>query len=248
MNLLVIDWDFFFPNPWIAKKDMTFEHLLEWDWSHQESRFFIEAIWPIRAIPFLRRGSLPGTSGEEQGFWDHFRFSDDARLYVSDSNCYSGIAPIWSSDVKRVVLCDAHHDSGYNGSAKRLTVRGEVTCDNWMARYRRKKRFVVYPDWHDTNRDGTPEIEVPRLEWSDFDAASVEFDRVHVCRSGAWVPPWLDEQFLDFVDRFPSPAPAAWLDQPENPQAYDIRAWREDAERMLAEEQKVRAGAEGGRH
>ena len=26
-----------------------------------------------------------------------------------------------------------------------------------------------------------------------------KIDRVHVCRSGCWVPPWLDKDFIEFV-------------------------------------------------
>lgn len=31
----------------------------------------------------------------------------------------------------------------------------------------------------------------------------MEFDAVSICRSGAWVPAWCDEQFVEFVKSCP---------------------------------------------
>ncbi len=34
----------------------------------------------------------------------------------------------------------------------------------------------------------------------DLAGKCIEVTAVHVCRSGAWTPPWLDEEFCRFVD------------------------------------------------
>lgn len=54
-----------------------------------------------------------------------------------------------------------------------------------------------------------------RQRVDDGDPIAEEFDTVFVCRSGAWVPPWCDGQFEEFLDA--APFEIIWLDsEPRN--------------------------------
>src|SRR3954470_22334198 len=74
-HALVLDWDYFFP----LKR--------EWEWNHWEAPAMIEgAVWAARAFDFfLRQKPLP-QSLAWRGFWNRFKFIDDAKLYYADSN------------------------------------------------------------------------------------------------------------------------------------------------------------------
>lgn len=195
-NLLVVDWDYFFKVPQHPDPDWSL-----YDWGHKETPFFIGPVWVIRAATFMgAKGAVPTTTGEERDFWSKFKFSPTARIYVSDSNSYSA-SQVLRQDTSRVVLFDAHHDSGYGGG--RVNYRkGIVTCDNWMMHYSKAHRTVVFPDWLNRDMWGTPEQSIYMATTKDYDFTRHTFDAVHVCRSGAWVPPWLDQDFITFVNGF----------------------------------------------
>lgn len=98
------------------------------------------------------------------------------------------------------------------------------------------KLRVRYPAWR-AGADGNlveceppPAVEVDRA----LDPGGpVEgwFDAVYVCRSGAWVPPWCDDAFEDFVDGPGAVLDTWWIDD-EFPRD---RAWDELAERQKFE-------------
>lgn len=192
MKLLVVDFDFFFP-----MKE-------EWDWSMKETPFYIDGIlWEIRASSFLYQGqALPVLNGLEKDFWDHWNLTNVSLVFYSDSNSYSGVLPCRDL-ITEVVLIDAHHDSGYNGSIKQA-IKGEITCDNWMYVYHNAKRLWVYPDWLDGANKQKSDQKTDRIRWSEYNSQGYTPDIVHICRSGAWVPPWCDSDFIKFVNSLSS--------------------------------------------
>ena len=196
MRLLTVDWDYFFPNPMESGESDPY---YLYDWGHREAPFFVgPLLWNIRAGAFAERGlPLPGTSGEELNFWSHFEFAPKAKLFVSDSHACAG-TPEVASGATEIWNLDAHHDFGYGP----VQPGGQFDCGDWLrmvemltaARVR-----VRYPRWK------PKALAVDRapagLDAKLFDPAEKMpvFDRLHICRSGAWSPTWLDEQFVQFV-------------------------------------------------
>ncbi|MCX9190083.1 hypothetical protein C3Y87_01375 [Carbonactinospora thermoautotrophica] len=199
MNLLVVDWDYFFP----FEQDEAGPAL--YDWGHFETPYHLEEVWRDRALDFLLCDRpLPGTTGRERRFWSRFRLTPGAVLYYADSNALAW-DPRVRAGVRAVWLYDAHHDCGY-GSAD-SGAAGQVRCDDWMCAYHRPgaELRVRYPRWRAHAMWSEPEPRVPVDRRVDDEApVRVVFDRVFVCRSGAWTPPWLDEAFFAFLRAAPA--------------------------------------------
>lgn len=207
-NLLVVDWDFFFPDlDGSGKPGSQF-----YDWGHKETEFFIHNVWGLRAATFLSNDMpLPQVNDEWKTFWDRFTFSPGAELFFAESNCYAVQTRV-TPDVGRVYLFDAHHDSGYNDSRtpKQIAEQFLYGCEDWMIHYWATEASlqVIYPRWKTWAFEAEPraKIYVPRM----FDDPNTlrhfaPFDKVFVCRSGAWVPSWCDPQFEEFIDMAPLP-------------------------------------------
>lgn len=230
MRLLVVDWDFFFPMVELPSRERVRGEAAMFDWGHAETVLNLEVVWPGRASVFLRHGyDLPGTSGQERGFWDRFRVRPHAELYVAESNAEAA-DPRVADDVTEVLLFDAHHDVGYRGDGDPDSVvdRGVYTCENWMLLYWAMGAHleVRYPRWRDYAVDVEPVPWVPVNRRVDDEASGDDtpVDRVFVCRSGSWVPPWLDQQFLDFVEACPVDVADELGDYPTTPRQFSREA------------------------
>lgn len=206
MNLLTVDFDYFFPMP--APDD--YDNWQLYDWGQKEASFFIGPIWTIRASGFLRAGmELPTVNDEWRTFSERFTFSDEfTTLYVGESHVsaagllHEGFDAIW--------LYDAHHDAGYQGAEQVAKIREEeqVDCENWMIAYHLwggvepEDMHVRYPRWKTWALDpdsGEPEPAIPvDRKMDDGQDNEVVFDGLYICRSGAWTPPWCDDQFDQF--------------------------------------------------
>jgi hypothetical protein len=183
MDYLTIDWDFFVPEKAI------------WDISHRESELYLNFLWTHRA-GLIEHSK---TSGEEKSFWRQLGVDMPDKVCVSDSHAYAYAVP---GDADRVVLFDAHHDCwARNGDG--------VACDNWLRIWleqdEAREALWVYPkhmidNWGKQSipKDLRSRVEV--MEWKGKIELD-EVDSVHVCRSGCWTPPWLDEDFIAFVMR-----------------------------------------------
>jgi hypothetical protein len=230
-NLLVVDWDYFFPTqePWGKQWEL-------WDWGHSEgSSIYFGPIWGIRAAEFDRAGvPRPMLNKEWIDWWERFNISEDAVLYYADSNVQAFNQEVRESVGRdpQVWLYDAHHDSGYgeNRDIKQIIRDNKVTCEDWMVGYRlnhQAELHVRYPTWKTWAMDKEPEPLVPVDRTFDNGLPNdVRFDTVFVCRSGAWVPPWCDHDFMDFI-----------TDAPVN-ELYELsecqpRDWNEDDVKRL---------------
>jgi hypothetical protein len=163
-------------------------------------------IWTSRAAALIASGKgLPGTTGEDLTFWDRFTFSPGAKLYVADSHARAW-TPRVRNRVTEVVNYDAHHDAGYHGDKTGFLAYGAASCDDWVLAYTGDciPVSVVYPRWRDWAMTAEPEppVPVPRRV-DDGTPDPVPFDRVFLCRSGAWVPPWADAAFYAFLAACP---------------------------------------------
>jgi len=183
-TLLTIDWDYFVPeNP-------------EFDLGHAEAPIFLDMMWRGRfgLLDHIR------ANGAEKGFWDSLGASLNGAgpTYVSDSHMY---AYSLLSGIDHVLLVDAHHDCWQEDSLGIDQGEGKIYCHNWLRVWlsKGKQRRVTWvrPEW---SKGG---FEVPKdlkRRISVADKVEGKIDRVHVCRSGCWTPPWLDGQFIEFVE------------------------------------------------
>lgn len=216
MNLLSIDWDYFFPEP-------EHDRMTLFDWGHQESRLFIEQLWEIRAAGFIHRQMpLPALSGQELGFWEQFQFSQSAKLWLSESHafaCEERLASLVKRKKPVIWSFDQHHDLGYGEGALARIKKGEIQCGDWLLAYSLWMNpyiHIRYPHWKtwafedefdyaldiDDHLKSIMHVDRQIIDDKNMDDLPV-FDAVFICRSGAWVPSWLDDDFFAFVDACP---------------------------------------------
>lgn len=222
-RLLVVDWDIFMPRGFEAstkvQKEMRArgDHPFNYDWGHREAEYFIGPAWLFRASAFLQRGiDLPELTGEQEKFWSQFDFNDDVEVFVGESNSFAVNAEVagayGGTDVTEVWLYDAHHDCGYNPAKdpEELVEEGIFDCGSWMAFYwaAGARLYVRYPEWCEwKQREGEmtlPRRAVNRRTASPTNGPKGPIDRVFICRSGAWMPSWHDEAFIEFVNKVPN--------------------------------------------
>ena len=213
--------------------------LPEWDIGHRESLLYLKMLWGTR-IWLMDKMK---TDGNEKTFWAWLGSRVDlkkASFFVSDSHCF---AYNLSSGVNRIISFDAHHDCWKNTSKE-----GEVFCDNWLRVWleggKRRKATWVRPDWLDKEILPLDKGIADRVEVRDFgqmDDLRLEGSViVHICRSGCWVPPWLDKAFLGFLmasgrslERMSVMQEGEWNPMTER--------WSEDdLKEVLANEERVR--------
>jgi len=183
-TVLSVDWDFFVPEK------------IEWDVGHREALFFLKALWATRLWLYDEMK----TDGREGLFWRWVSSWADlsgACLVVSDSHCFAYDV---TTEAQRVILVDAHHDCW---DAERP---GEVACHNWARVWleqRRNRRMVwVHPGAERIENCPLPDDLNSRVKLTTMEAGrlpKVKLGAVHICRSGCWTPPWLDEAFIRFV-------------------------------------------------
>jgi hypothetical protein len=183
-TLITIDFDFYVPER------------PEWDLGHSESLLFLKMLWASRAglIDEMK------TDGNEKTFWKwlggQVNLKKNVPFYVSDSHCF---AYALLDDVDRVITFDAHHDC-WADSAK------GVYCHNWLRVWleggKGRKAMWVKPGWLGAEctlpEDMAKKVKVETYT-EGLDLGLEGSTIVHICRSGCWVPPWLDKAFLGFL-------------------------------------------------
>ena len=204
-RLLSIDWDFFFRDQPEKKSQWT-----DYDWGHGEFPLFVDPlVWECRALSFTTNGlSLPMTAGFES-FWSQFQFSGDSKLIVAESHSRA-VASVVSEGVSDVWNYDAHHDGGYNPKPPDECRDGIWTCEDWMIYYGLNGALlhVRYPQWKSRAfvLEGQPLFAHIDIGFHvSEEVRDLTFNRIFVCRSGAWVPPWCDQDFCRFIDACPIP-------------------------------------------
>lgn len=197
--LLSIDWDYF-----IYTRNRNFG-------SYIENRRTIIDLWYKRYIVSRKRGEditkAFSLSKDVDRFWEKikkaFIFEKNIKVYVSDSHTLSyDIAADHGCNV--VYLFDAHSDLGYGGLQ---SLDFEINCANWLGKLLKdgkiEKAYIIYspftlenPSYFDyMNR--LYDISYPKLEELD---RGINIPVIHICRSGAWSPPWYDEEFFKFIN------------------------------------------------
>lgn len=190
-TVISVDWDFFvFEDP-------------AWDIQHRESIVYIQHLWAYRYHLIDRMK----TNGNEIGFWEGLKKQFGAAklrhipIYVSESHSFA-ISVCQLHKPEMVISFDTHHDLWPLDGQK-----DSVFCHNWLRAYlkgsKRSKAIWVYPK-HSIGLFKMPSDKIAQrcLRRPDpyrFKADEIEIEAIHICRSGAWTPPWLDKQFVGFV-------------------------------------------------
>lgn len=207
MRLLSVDWDYFVPS--IDEEFVESVRGVPIPYALGGGEMFpdalLDGLWDSRAALLAGGRQLPGTSGEEDAFWDRFHITPVARLYFADSHAQAAQAAV-RTGVTEVWNFDAHHDCGYEGAWDDPLRMGWVGCANWMCAYALggASLHVRYPSWRPDAlwREVAPLCSVERTI-DDGCAVAFVFDLVFVARSSAWTPPWLDERYDAFLDAAP---------------------------------------------
>jgi len=156
-----------------------------------------------------------------------YRFDQVRSLVVADSHKWAYFAFDASTGPRpetiQLVHFDAHHDLLYSVPGLEASIAHEDPgCDNWqmmtLLRYPELASLVVFPAWKgmrdwnimekrfpdmatdDGREDFNVSARVEPVVWPDPMVGDVSgtVDRIFICRSGAWVPPWHDRAFQRF--------------------------------------------------
>lgn len=205
MRLLSVDFDYFFDT---TPRPGESSHLYDWE-SSEFLKAFELAIWLNRAAGFIiNKHPLPGLTGLETSFWRRFRFTKGCRVYVADSHSQIYDRRV-RSRVRSVVSYDAHCDAGYGMTRDEFFDRGQVECDTWTFAYELQgiPTRVLLPEWRRDSQEHTGPMSLgnPERLIDDGRDDPEPFGRVFICRSGAWLPSWLDGKFDNFVRECPIP-------------------------------------------
>lgn len=196
--LLSIDWDYFISTQ-------------RGNWgSYIESRKNTVNLWYKRYIQATELGKdiqkFFQLSSEVDAFWrkinEHFRFAKGLKACVSDSHALSyDIAR--NHGCNSIYLFDAHADLGYGGLS---SLNFEVNCANWLGKLLKNKDIKEASIIYSPFTTEKPEYFMPmnsafHIRYPDFNGLDtrIEVSAVHICRSGAWTPPWLDGRFARFL-------------------------------------------------
>lgn len=235
MRLLSVDWDYFFPRPDEIHVGDPGDQWQLYDWGHRETEFHRGLVWGSRATGFLLNNlPLPGLSGEQDNFWQRFRFSPRATCFVADSHSQMGNNRVCRY-VTEIHSYDAHHDCGY-APAGRLELASKEppkywTCDNWGQIHTLcgTPVHIHYPRWKldalEIERSAI--VEPASRQIDDVQPMSEPFDRLLIVRSGAWVPPWLDANWERFIAACPIKRKVRL--QPVDDRGFDMAEAQESA-------------------
>lgn len=207
-SLLSIDWDYFI--------SLDNENCVS---SIENKRAIIDS-WYKRYLQAKYQGENIQKgfqlSSEADKFWqvmkESFEFDSHIHVFVSDSHALSyEIAQEYNCD--DVYLFDAHSDLGYGGLS---SLDFEVNCANWLGKLLKNNKVdeahIIYGPYSAEKPENFEEmnhlyhIEYPKLkELQTKSNTKSKISAIHICRSGAWTPPWLDNKFAEFIHKIGIP-------------------------------------------
>lgn len=195
-RLLTIDWDYFMP------------YIGEMNTSYLENKRNIERHWYKMYLENKQIGkditTRLKTGDILDNFWDklrlNFYFKRDTKLIVSDSHKIA-YDIVKDNECTEVCNIDSHTDLGYGGIP---SLDFEVNCANWLGKLFkdkiiRKSNIILSPYSVEKPADFKEINNKYNIEYNDRDI-NMDIDIVHICRSGAWTAPWLDNEFYKFIN------------------------------------------------
>lgn len=232
MNILSIDWDFFFPC------------VDEFDWGHQETPMFLEMLWGVRCG---NRSILTQEKAIHKivpnlkallSFWEIIDKHATAILIITDSHKDINHAfKLCAKKSVRVFNFDAHHDIYY--SQKKVS-----ECGNWVWKHRNKisEYHLIYPDWREQCKEKIPKDFSPTSISYSFPVVELpkKFEVVFICRSSAWTPTWYDNLWLEFIhhwkdtDCWPGRLTCPFVNRERTPNMQEAREISDRYDEQLA--------------
>jgi hypothetical protein len=204
LNVLSIDWDYFFPC------------IDYFDWGHCESRHFMvfaEMLWQVRAAHKAKHDAFKNREAfsEDVTIYDYLQL-DRKRLEnfiaagpvgmrIIACESHQDLYNIFqdSLDELSIYNFDAHHDAGYGEE------NGEVNCGNWALRLHEKNILtdyhVIYPGYRKYTEETGKVPDWANVHIEDMQCLPDVFMYIFICRSSAWTPPWADKDWLKFIRR-----------------------------------------------
>lgn len=222
MNILSIDWDYFFP-------DNT-----AFDWSMDDQQFiFYETIWPIR---WSNRNLITKKFAKDvyhpdlqllNGFLDKILINSNPAM-LSIAETHSDIQHLIDLFPAKVSIYnfDQHHDIYYQNLRTKFLNPG-----NWVSYFfdRIESYHLYYPAWRKSN----PEHTDKRLNYTtsisyDIPNDPPEFQMVFICRSAPWTPSWSDHHWIEFIEYFKTNYRYTWdhkiaLEYALKPRPFDLK-------------------------
>lgn len=197
--LLSIDWDYFI----YARNESNISHL-------ENKRNLIDLWYKSYILASIEGKDIRKNyrlSPEVKTFWNKikntFAFSRDTKAFVSDSHALS-YNIVQKFGCNAVILYDAHSDLGYGGLS---SLDFEVNCSNWLGKLFAdkviNKAVIIYsPYTKEKPRDFEYINAVYDIAYNDFSnfGDDKKVAAIHICRSGAWTPPWFDDIFEKFIN------------------------------------------------
>ena len=202
------------------------------DWSHHEKHSEIvgSILWQTRFASFHRNGidiekeinirpELGCTAVDE--FLNEISQVPKYQLAYADSHgmIYPILQTLNSNEIigkYDIISFDAHADLGYGNDSTKY-----IDCANWLyiALYSGKvnQATIVYPDWKglkeakERNRKYLKPYkkQIRMTTWSQYKKHKKNISKIvmpFICRSSAWTPPWMDQEFDRLVKSFPADA------------------------------------------
>jgi hypothetical protein len=194
VNILSVDWDYFFPD------------IDGYDWGHhEESALLYETIWSLRAGNRDMSGKnravdhIRPDKSKLDGFWNRIQTVKMPPMFMAVCESHKSLYEWIEANrgcIKNVEITnfDAHHDFGYGHKT-------ELNCGNWayhaMKKKLIKKYHLVYPEW----RKEHPEAMTNKPTSVHYGSISpVEYYAgIFICRSSCWTPTWADDEWVKFI-------------------------------------------------
>jgi len=227
MNVLSVDWDYFFPNT------------VQFDWGHRESPLYMDMLWTLRVHDVslgTEKSVLDILVPDEKllkDFWKRVCPKEPDILAITESHAdlFRILKTIGNAEVYNF---DAHHDLYYNGSLPK-----KPECGSWAGHALKKgmisKYKIIFPPWRKSTIENIPsDWENKMVQMIEIPKQLPKFDVVFICRSSAWTPSWSDDKWLEFIGywkkfhiwQYKSVAP--YVMKARSPDLKEARKLRED--------------------
>lgn len=221
---LSVDWDYFCRQPkewWYGGIDekMGLDPMM---WMVKAT------LAQTRGTDLKSEMSLRHASPTPGAFWRALerlgmRFDDVKDVQVSESHKDAyGLFQGKDTEGVEMVNFDAHHDLLYASKFMVEAIeKSKPDCGNWhlltLLRYPKLRSVTVYPHWKGLSewkrtlsnlRSAPSGVEVISYlhrrtranVWPHVKLPTGQVEKIFICRSGAWSPPWHDRAFLNFVE------------------------------------------------
>lgn len=225
---LSVDWDYFCRQPkamWNGGQDESASKTTV-SWSIRAAFCLSRGMYLKEEMSLRHARPVPGRFWRALSALG-YGFDGLKDIVVADSHKYAYRA-FRGQDARnvRLVSFDAHHDLFYTSKhmIEHLTTE-KADCGNWhmltLMRYSKLRSLLVYPHWKglvewrrmmknlQTVEGGESSLGIKKWIQSRVKpcvwpsphvrAAAGQVERIFICRSSAWTPPWHDEAFYRFV-------------------------------------------------